>query len=66
MLVLGEYEKCPHGKICPNIRDEASDNNLCQGLNPLRKNSFKCEFIEQDEWMKKSEPRIENRSPYFR
>ena len=62
MLVLREYEKCPHGSICPNMRDEASDNNFCQGLNPQRTNSFRCELIEENEWVKQTERLIENSS----
>jgi ribosomal protein RSM22 (predicted rRNA methylase) len=48
MIILKCKEKCPFEKKCPNLVDEGSDNNLCQGLNSERNSIFICELAKED------------------
>jgi len=38
MLLLREKEVCPHSKRCPYVEN-------CQGTNPNRNSTFKCDFV---------------------
>ena len=48
MIILNENKKCPYGHRCPNTIDEGSENGLCQGLNPARNTSFRCELVGEN------------------
>jgi hypothetical protein len=48
MIILKCKEKCPFEKKCPNIVDEGSENNLCQGLNSERLSIFICKLVKED------------------
>ena len=65
MLILNEKETCPYGKRCPNKKDEYAKNGMCDGLNPLRINVFKCELVKEDGTIEKLEYLTKNRNITF-
>jgi hypothetical protein len=48
MIILEPNEKCPFETKCPNLVDEGSENNYCQGLNSERDSIFRCMLVKED------------------
>ena len=48
MIILKPKEKCPFDKKCPNLVDEGSENNICQGLNSERNSIFICKLVKEN------------------
>ena len=45
MLVLNEHETCPYAVRCPY---SGNGTTKCQGTNPQRNCTFKCEYVQSD------------------
>ena len=48
MLLLKEFQICPHGKICPYTRDEGPFDLICSGLDAERPTKFECRLVKED------------------